>query len=186
MTENERVKALRKKLGLTLEAFGERVGLNKSSLSMVERGINAVSNQTRRSICREFNVSESWLRTGEGDMFVRRADAEELAATVNRLLTGESAEFKRRLVNALSTLKDEQWLLLEQKLKEIVGARDAVSAFAPASVDTRPRSERPIEEWTEEEINADAEEYRQQLLKQKKAKGGLSASSGAAGSAKMA
>lgn len=131
MTENERVKELRKKLGLTLEAFGKRVGVGKSAISDIERGRNSVTDQMRRSICREFGVSESWLRTGDGDMFVQRAEAEDLAATVNRLLTGESDEFKRRLIIALSTLTDEQWLVLEQKLKEIFGAREAVPASAP-------------------------------------------------------
>ena len=57
-------------------------------------------------------------------MFVKRAEADELTATVEQLITGESAEFKKRLVNALSTLKDEHWLLLERKLKEIVAVQD--------------------------------------------------------------
>lgn len=67
---NERIKELRKALGLTLEKFGERVGLKKSSLSQIENGVNGVTDQLFKSICREYNVNENWLRTGEGEMFV--------------------------------------------------------------------------------------------------------------------
>lgn len=171
MTENERVKELRKKLGLTLDKFGKRIGITKGALSQLESGRTNPSDQTRRSICREFGVSENWLRTGEGDMFAQRAEAEDLAATVNRLLTGESDEFKRRLIIALSTLTDEQWLVLEQKLKEIFGAREAVPASAPVP---------------NESDKSDARELARQILQDKKAEGGSSASSGGAGKGKMA
>ena len=66
---NERIKELRKALGLTLEEFGAKIGMGKSSVSKIEKGLNGTTDQTIRSICREFKVSEDWLRTGEGDMF---------------------------------------------------------------------------------------------------------------------
>lgn len=66
---NERIKELRKELGLTLEKFGERIGMKKNSLSQIENGKNNVTEQLFKSICREFNVDENWLRTGEGSMF---------------------------------------------------------------------------------------------------------------------
>lgn len=66
---NARIKELRTALGLTLDAFGERIGMGKSSVSKIEKGINGTTDQTIKSICREFNVSEEWLRTGTGNMF---------------------------------------------------------------------------------------------------------------------
>lgn len=66
---NERIKQLRKELGLTLEKFGERLGVGKTAISKIERGENGVSEQMLKSICREFNVREEWLRTGELPMF---------------------------------------------------------------------------------------------------------------------
>lgn len=66
---NERVKSVRAALGLSLSAFGARIGLGKSSLSRIESGVNNITNQTILSICREFGVDEVWLRTGEGEMF---------------------------------------------------------------------------------------------------------------------
>lgn len=66
---NERIKELRNQLGLTLEEFGSRIGMSKSGLSKIERNVSGISDQTIRSICREFEVNEEWLRTGDGDMF---------------------------------------------------------------------------------------------------------------------
>ena len=70
MTMNNRIKELRKDLGLTLEKFGERIGIKKSSLSTIENGKSNASDQTIKSIWREFNVSENWLRTGKLPMYV--------------------------------------------------------------------------------------------------------------------
>ena len=68
MTENERIRNVRQNYGLTLEAFGKRVGVTKAAMSNIENGSRGVTDQMRRSICREFNVNEAWLRTGDGDM----------------------------------------------------------------------------------------------------------------------
>ena len=66
---NSRIKQLRKRLNLTLEEFGSRIGITSSGLSKIERGLSGASDQTILSISREFNVNEEWLRTGNGDMF---------------------------------------------------------------------------------------------------------------------
>lgn len=85
MTINERIKEIRKYLGLTLEKFGQPLGLKKSGLSLIENGINNVSEQLIKSICREYSVDEDWLRTGNGDkMFSLELD--EDAVLVESLL----------------------------------------------------------------------------------------------------
>lgn len=66
----ERIKQLRKAMGMTQAKFGERVGIKQPSLAAIESGDNTPSDQTVAFICREFRVSEAWLRTGAGDMFV--------------------------------------------------------------------------------------------------------------------
>lgn len=65
----ERIKELRKALSLTQTAFGERIGLKQNSVALIEAG-RATSDQTIFAICREFRVSEEWLRNGKGEMFV--------------------------------------------------------------------------------------------------------------------
>lgn len=66
---NDRVKKLRTELSLTSEAFGARLGVTKAAISKIENGSRSVTDQMVLSICREFNVNETWLRTGEGEMF---------------------------------------------------------------------------------------------------------------------
>lgn len=69
MTQGERVKELRKSINYTLDKFGGKLGVQKSAISKIEKGENNLTDQMLLSICREFNVSEEWLRTGNGDMF---------------------------------------------------------------------------------------------------------------------
>lgn len=70
MTQGERVREVRKAFKLTLDKFGERIGLKKSGLSLIENGRNELTDVNAKAICREFNVSEEWLRDGVGSMFV--------------------------------------------------------------------------------------------------------------------
>ena len=72
MTRGERVKEVRKSLGFTLEKFGERIGLKKSSLSQIENDVNNLTDQVAKSISREYGVSEQWLLYGTGDMYLNK------------------------------------------------------------------------------------------------------------------
>ena len=82
----ERIKELRKTLGLTLEEFGNKLGVTKTTISRIENGVNSVTNQMLTSICRTFDVREEWLRTGDGKMFEDSLDEDEVAAYVAELL----------------------------------------------------------------------------------------------------
>ena len=65
---NNRVKELRESLGLTLEAFGKRVGVTKTAISRIEKGERKLTEQMLLAISKEFNINEEWLRTGNGEM----------------------------------------------------------------------------------------------------------------------
>lgn len=69
MTQGERIREVRKALGLTLEKFGDKLGVKKNTLSALERGVNGLTDQMAKSICREYNVSYDYLIYGEGDPF---------------------------------------------------------------------------------------------------------------------
>ena len=86
MTAGERIKLIRKSLGVTLEKFGEPLGVTKAAISRLENNVNSITDQMVLSICREYNVNEEWLRTGEGEMFVKLSPAEEVATYVSDLL----------------------------------------------------------------------------------------------------
>lgn len=74
---NERIKELRKTLGLTLEKFGSNLGVTKTAIYNIENGNRKLTDQMFISICREFNVNENWLRTGDGDMFIELPEEDE-------------------------------------------------------------------------------------------------------------
>lgn len=78
----ERVRTLRKTLGLTMEEFGKKIGMSKSSVSGIENEKNGASEQTIRLICSTWGVDYFWLTKGDGDMFVDSMDViiDELAA----------------------------------------------------------------------------------------------------------
>lgn len=109
MTYNERVRALRKELGLTLQAFGDRLGVTRATVSRIENGVNNLSDQMVVSICREYGVSEKWLRDGEGEMFVPVTRNEKIARFAGELMKDETPDFRRQIVEILAGLNDEQW-----------------------------------------------------------------------------
>ena len=104
---NTRIKALRKSEGLTLEKFGERIGISNSALSAIETGKNKPSDQTIRSICREFGVREKWLRSGEGSMYVHLTPDEERAVFLARITAGESSPEVNAFIDALKATPND-------------------------------------------------------------------------------
>ena len=120
MTIGERIRSIRLSQDLTQEVFGERIGLKKNSVSQIESGKANPSEQTFRSICREFGVSEDWLRTGEGDPFVIVPRNQILEGELRAFLGTEHSEFTERLIRLLIRLPREHWDLLAKYAQELV------------------------------------------------------------------
>lgn len=69
MEINERIKELRKALGINQTEFAGPLGLKQTTIAGYENGARSVSDATILAICREYGASEKWLRTGSGEMF---------------------------------------------------------------------------------------------------------------------
>lgn len=110
----DRIKELRKNLGMTLETFGEKVGVGKSTISRIENGTNGLTEQMILSICREFNVNEEWLRTGTGEMFKDMTLDEEIISFIGDIQWDASNTFKKRFISAIAKLNEEEWKVLEK------------------------------------------------------------------------
>ena len=110
----ERVKELRKALGLSGEKFGEKIGVTRSAISDIERGRNGLSDSNILAICREFNVNEEWLRTGTGEMFKDMTLDEEIISFIGEIQWDTSNTFKKRFISAISKLNEEEWNVLEK------------------------------------------------------------------------
>ena len=119
---NTRIKAVRKTLGLTLDKFGERLGISNSACSALETGKNKPSEQTIRAICREFGVNEIWLRTGAGEMFRPEEESEELARNLKRLMNGRPDSVARRAVRGLLRYEPDgpEWQVLERSYTDVL------------------------------------------------------------------
>lgn len=104
---NARIKALRKAEGLTLEKFGERIGISNSACSALETGKNNPSEQTIRAICREFRVREEWLRSGEGSMYMQLTPDQERAVFLASVTAGESSPEVNAFIDALKATPND-------------------------------------------------------------------------------
>ena len=111
---NERLKKLRKSLDLTQQKFAERLGVKRNTVAQWQLGINALTEQVIISICREFDVNETWLKTGEGEMFIKLTRDEEISRFVGETLSDESDTFKKRFISMLSNLDESDWEVLEK------------------------------------------------------------------------
>lgn len=116
---NERIALVRKSLGLTQEKFAEQVGLSRNFMWMIESGTRVPSNRTVSDICREFNVNETWLRTGEGEMFNQITRSEKITAFLTDITVDGGDDFKRRFVEMLAELEPEDWKLLERMAEKL-------------------------------------------------------------------
>lgn len=118
-TIGDRISLVIKSSGLTKTKFAEQLHLSQPFVSGICSGAKQPSDRTIADICREFNVSEVWLRDGSGEMFVTRTMNQELAVMVNELMTESDESYRKRFVAALLELPPEFWPELERFLKKL-------------------------------------------------------------------
>lgn len=116
----ERIKAVRKypDINLSQEEFGRRVGVKGNTIGNYELGLRNPSEAVIFSICREFNINEDWLRTGNGDMFNPISEDEELDLYIGRISGGKD-EFKKKLIKSLCKLSEDEWDVLKKIISEM-------------------------------------------------------------------
>lgn len=122
---NDRVKKIRKHFNLTMEKFGERLGVTRTAISNIESGNRGVTDQMTRSICREFGVNEIWLRTGEGgdgNMFTKVSEDDRYSLNLGKLSITEN-EFIKNGVNLLAETEPEKLKVIEDFMKQWLGIK---------------------------------------------------------------
>lgn len=118
-TIGERISIVIKRSGLTKTKFAEQLHLSQPYISVICAGAKQPSDRTIADICREFNVSEAWLRDGVGDIEVKRTMNQELAMMVNELMTESDESYRKRFVAALLELPPEFWPELKRFLEKL-------------------------------------------------------------------
>lgn len=123
MTQGERIREIRKELNLTLEKFGERLGVGRGAISAIELGNRNLTDQMARAICREYNVSYDYLINGEGEMF------DDLPQTVlDELCTQyDLSDFDRMLVEMYVELPKELREQAENCIKKFLEKKNKKS-----------------------------------------------------------
>lgn len=118
---NTRIAVLRKELDLSMEKFGNIIGVTKSSINNIEKGVNNPSERTIKLICKEFNVNQDWLVNGNGSMFVELTREEEITKYIAELVKDddEMKEFQRKFIRILSRLSIDDWKMIDKFVEEL-------------------------------------------------------------------
>lgn len=117
-----RVKEIRELEGLSQEEFGNRFGVTRSSISNFEKGKRKMSEQTLRSICREFNIEYLWLKNGDGNMKPNQTD-DDILAQIDVIMCGESTIHKN-MIKSLVSLSEEQLLAIDAAIDKYITLKD--------------------------------------------------------------
>lgn len=120
---NSRIAAVINASGLTKTAFAERLKVSQQHISRLAKD-GTPSDRTIVDICREFGVSEHWLRTGEGEMFLRLSREEEITKFAMSVIRDPDSEFQRRFISVLARLTPEQWKLMESMAHQLLAPPD--------------------------------------------------------------
>jgi transcriptional regulator with XRE-family HTH domain len=119
MTANDRIRAIRQALGLTMEAFGNKLGVSRAAISNVENGNRGVTNQLSLAICREFHVNPAYLEGTSDEMFLVMTREEEIAAFMGDVLKDGPDSFRQRFIAMLAGLDPDDWKVLEKIVEQL-------------------------------------------------------------------
>ena len=161
---NERIKKLRKVLDLTQQEFADKIGVKRNTIATYEIGRNVPLDAVIVLICREFNVSETWLRTGEGDMFLPSPNGvlDELVqkyglSTRGKVIVEKFLDLNPDVQEAVAVYIEDVAAAFSN-----AGTAATVPVFVPAHIPT-------IEDEARAEANQQAQIIYQQILSEKKA-----------------
>lgn len=117
---NERIKEIRNAFKLTQQEFADRIKVKRNTVATYEMGRSIPSDSAIALICKEFNVNEEWLRSGNGEMFKARTKEQEIGAFVSDTMALGDENFQKKLVLALSRLDTKDWENLAEIAKKLL------------------------------------------------------------------
>ena len=127
-TFGERFILLRESLGkdgrkMPQTEFGKKIGLTQTGVAAIENNKNGASESAILNIVREFRVNETWLRTGEGEMFRPMTRTNEISAFIGKALKADD-DIKQRVIWALSQLDESDWATINKTIDLIAGKKE--------------------------------------------------------------
>lgn len=116
----DRISHIIKEKKVTKTEFAKRLGVSQAFVSQVCAGTSGISDRTITDICREFGVSEKWLRTGEGEPFEAETRNQQIMRFATQTVKG-SDEFRKAFVSMLAQLDPEDWENLAKIFNKAAG-----------------------------------------------------------------
>lgn len=116
---NTRIKTIRANSKLSQADFGAKINVSQNYIWMIEKGERVPSDRTIADICREFNVNEKWLRTGEGDMMQKLTRNQEIVEFMGRIMKEPDDAPQKRFISIISKLDVDEWNLLAEIAKKM-------------------------------------------------------------------
>lgn len=117
----KRIGQLRKSLGLTQKQFGEKIGVQRGTVTNYELGRNIPTETVRLMISKIYGVRREWLETGDGEMFKKKNRYEQAWDMSEKYLKDENEMFRQRLISAISELSEDQLAILAEIVAKTVG-----------------------------------------------------------------
>lgn len=111
---------------MTQEEFGSKIGVARNTIAQYESGRIVPSNPVITNICKEYAVNETWLLTGEDNMFKDITPSEEIESFLGTLAIAGDENFKKRLILYLAQMKDSDWQALEHVLDTLLAGKDII------------------------------------------------------------
>lgn len=145
---NTRIKDVRKYQNMNQSEFGNRIGVSRDTVANIEGGRIEIKDVVVKSICREFGVSEEWLRTGDGEMFGDRSEKEQIEAFLKDVKVDEG--FKSRFVSMLAQFGPDDWKALEEVVQSII---EKYKGSEPAADQTAMTTEELEEQYKKEVLH---------------------------------
>lgn len=115
---NERIGKYIEALRIKKTHFANQLNVSQAFISQLTQGAFSPSDRIIADICREFNVNELWLRTGEGKMFTQMSRTDEIFAFVGNILRGEP-DFRQKFISVSARITPDEWQLLEKKVLKL-------------------------------------------------------------------
>ncbi len=131
----DRIKYLRKDvLGMTMEEFGEKVGLSKAAISQIESGKSGLSDVAVKAICNEYNINEAWLRTGEGEMKAEPPE-DEIDAVIKKY---DLSEEVRVMLEQFVKLRSDHQEIIADYIESVAASLRGDTPAASATPTQKP------------------------------------------------
>jgi transcriptional regulator len=175
MELKDRIRYFRKNIKkLTQDEFRKEINLSRSNLASIETGAVKVTDRVIADICKTFNLSEHWLRTGEGDMYVESETSLVDSLTKQMNMSAE----QRKLMEIFLTMSDEKRDSVSKAFFDFLDAArqlDAAESAAPPSESAANQQHT----MTDDELEAEVEAYRAALVAEQKGQSASSSGSAA-------